>query len=92
MFDPTYQTMHPRTALWHRQRAQCERCAHLREYRNSRDGPGGMRCAAAPSYAQQDRIAHGRRPSELWDYCIDAREPGGVCGPDAQLFQSAVLT
>jgi hypothetical protein len=81
--DETFLRAHPRTALWQRQRAQCAGCAHLI------DAPlplqhQAMRCAAVPVPQRQ-----GRPRAHDPEFCIDAREEGAACGPDAVLFTPA---
>ena len=74
--DTRFLTIHPATALWHSQRDQCERCAHLSlTLEGLKDRSAVLRCTAVR--AGKGRQAHA--------YCIDARE--GACGPEAKLFQ-----
>jgi hypothetical protein len=69
-------TTHPATALWWQQRAQCERCAHVRVKMEAFErAMPVMRCAVVRTPAGRQELA----------YCIDAR--AGACGPDAQLFK-----
>lgn len=64
--------LHPATELWWTRRSRCESCANLQL-------GSGMRCKVTPAPR-----ANGQR--ELL-YCIDAREEGQPCGPDARLFK-----
>lgn len=64
-------------ALWRdKQRAQCLRCEHC-DTKVMKAGNIVMRCEKMPIVA-----AH-----ELHGYCIDARDPGGICGTRAALFK-----
>lgn len=73
VLDRRFLTVHARTALWWKQRDQCQRCEHFTEPplkgigRNSHGG--GMVCLLADTS------------------CITARDEGRACGPDAKLFK-----
>lgn len=71
-FDQRFMTVHPATKRWWKQRAKCEACAKCI---NGGALTGGMRCADSPKHNSGAHL-----------YCIDAREPGGVCGPKATRF------
>jgi hypothetical protein len=81
---------HPRTALWWQQREQCQRCARSVTEGDTTNGrrtqataAGGLRCSAATK-----RIG-GAGSRAVAVYCIDARDEGGRCGPEAKLFEAA---
>lgn len=85
--DERFLTVHPRTALWWEQRPKCEACVNSHTNGDTTNGlrkndtaGEGLRCTAAKAPARW-------RPIEA--YCIDAREPGTPCGPDALLFKAA---
>lgn len=82
--DTRFLTVHPRTALWFKQREQCKTCKHvsielIERRRDCGEQSTTMRCTASPRYVH----------SSQHPYCIDAREPGKSCGPDAVLFTPA---
>lgn len=81
--DPRFLTVHPRTALWWRQRSKCEKCAHRVEGPEHRDGKGGVLCSVVFRHIGAERWV-GR---SINAYCIDAREPDAKCGPAAKLFK-----
>ena len=74
--DRRFLTVHPRTTLWWAQRVACDSCAHMRRHvGNCRATENTLiMCAATPA---------GRYTG--FASCIDAREPGRPCGPDATL-------
>lgn len=79
-FDPRFVELHPRTARWWAERSTCRACAHHLRDERVKDR-GGERCALSTVWIGcRDR---GRR---IFAYCIDTREPGASCGPEAALF------
>jgi hypothetical protein len=64
-----------RTAEWQVQRETCDRCANCLT-NIGRTGERIMVCSAIPASG----MSYGA-------YCIDAREIGQRCGPNANLFQ-----
>lgn len=78
MIDTRFLVVHPRTALWAVQRVDCQRCVHMLP------GETAMRCSQAP--ISSNGSTKFRQANA---YCIDAREPEGVCGPEAKLFVEA---
>lgn len=72
--DPTFLTMHPRTARWQEERKTCEACAHV----SQQQGDTAMRCTKMAPPKTWRPLAGG--------YCIDAREIGMPCGHTARLF------
>ena len=86
MLDTRFLTVHPATALWWKQREQCESCKHLRLKRGE-GNEGVMRCAVARHPDPQVRLMLSARTADLRPYCIDARGEKGSCGPDAALWE-----
>lgn len=95
--DTTFLTVHPRTALWWEQREQCAKCTGC-----TRAAAGGQRCTfskmpgtspIAVSRRRRDErgveMLGARLAVDVGIYCIDAREPGMPCGPDAKMFEAA---
>jgi hypothetical protein len=92
--DQRFLVPHPRTELWLAQRGKCEHCRHL--VRPEGDVTA-MRCeltpmevvvASSPTNPRYARLAERNKNLQgLKAFCIDAREPGTPCGPDAILFQ-----
>ncbi len=72
--DTRFTTVHPRTALWWMQRGKCIGCKHSRTAMPPSVAEGRMSCVLTPMRGK------GRAD------CIDAREVGADCGPDAILF------
>ena len=70
--DTRFLSVHPRTLAWWREREQCLRCRNYRKMSSRL-----QYCAATP-------VARNRYPAA----CIDAREPGCPCGPQALLFEA----
>lgn len=57
-------------------KAKCKTCRHLDS--SHPDGAEVMRCSVV------------RKPSKKTPmYCIDARDPGGECGPSARRWQAS---
>lgn len=90
IIDETFLTVHPRTALWWQEREQCAICKHshsegdLTHGRRTSKTPvtdPGMRCSGTIVQTH----GRGRR---IDAFCIDAREEGQRCGPNATLFIS----
>lgn len=80
--DTQFLTVHPRTALWWEQRKQCESCEHCVRIPTKPTAGGRIstypyRCGATPAGG----------PTGL-AYCIEARDEGGNCGPNANLYQT----
>lgn len=67
----------PSFAAWQAQRVRCESCAY------SRSKPPSLACTHRLSMAAGGRIGGGRMS------CIEARDPGKACGPDALLWVPA---
>lgn len=83
--DPTYLRVHPRTALWMEQRELCRRCAH-------HSSAAGERCVAVrvlgnPASTAKSTLLRRLRTQARCAYCMDARDAGAPCGPDATLFE-----
>lgn len=85
--DERFLKMHERTALWHQQREKCRACANLETEEMARV----MRCKLVPIATEDQRASNMFAGRGLTAYCIDAREPGAACGPDAKLFTPAVV-
>lgn len=79
LIDARFLTPHPRTVLWLQERRQCEACAHL--IRPPVEDHQAMRCAVSPILERR-----GRPGKSDCSFCIDARDEGRSCGPDARLF------
>lgn len=78
--DETFLTIHPRTALWWQQREQCLKCKHLEVVKaRGRISGGQWSC----------RGVGGGGGDNGSTACINAREEGMPCGPDANLFEAA---
>lgn len=81
---PTYTgatiPVHPRTALWFKQREQCDRCRHTAT-RAHRKGNGTTVSSGGGSMA----CVLGRGPDQS---CMSMRDAGSRCGPDARLFEA----
>lgn len=76
-------TPHPRTVLWlSKEREECRACQHCDI---TAVCSGSDKAESHPMRCKLTRRRAGRRYSHH-EYCIDAREPGQPCGPDAQLF------
>lgn len=79
--DPT--APHPRTVLWlTKQRDECRACKNCD---CKTVVSGGDKSESQPLRCKLTPKRRGNRYSHH-EYCIDAREPGQPCGPDAQLF------
>lgn len=75
-------SVHPATLLWWEQREQCRTCSHM-IYNPLSMPVKEMRCYAAPC-----KLAPSPpRGRHVQAYCIDARLPGGCCGPEATLYE-----
>jgi len=72
--DTRFLTIHPRTALWFKEREQCRACLH-----HSLIPPDGEH------RGHGERCAKGSRRWNDWT-CIGMRDEGSRCGPDAKLF------
>lgn len=81
----------PLSEVWFSRKAQCLNCRNLR----TQEGSGGnvvMRCSAVMwrdtgrSRAMIARTSH-EPPFNALPYCIDARETGQPCGPQATLMK-----
>jgi hypothetical protein len=57
-------------------KSACESCIHVRPM-----GEYGMRCAAVPLPTSSGKHQRGL----IGKFCIDVREEGAACGPDAVL-------
>lgn len=95
--DERFLRPHPRTVLWQEQRKKCEACSNLLIPEGE---DSGMRCSAVKMVDVVNKkhtnrfltLAKGQqRLQELQAFCIDAREPGAPCGPDAILFRLSLL-
>lgn len=73
---------HPATLAWWQRRDQCAACSGAWIYAG-REGETVMRCRFVPRPVIGDVRGRVREV-----YCIDARSPGGPCGPEAALFQA----
>lgn len=77
-----------RDVLWFNQKDVCNRCRNLVvSSPSARDRAAGirvMRCAAVEHSELQRR---GRKGYVGLAYCIDARDQGSPCGPEAKLFE-----
>ena len=60
-------------------KAECKSCAHVWD-----GGQSGIRCRAVPMSWNAKHHA-----GKMGMFCIDAREDGAVCGPDAALRVAA---
>ena len=80
MLDTRFLRVHPRTLLWWAQRETCRTCAHYRQER------GGERSSGM---SMMDHCAAGRCASGRLSACIDMRDEGQACGPEAYLFAEA---
>lgn len=76
VIDETFLTTHPATSAWAAQRPKCERCCH-----HVTRG-AALRCVRLVA------TGAGADRHNGYGYCIDARLPGGVCGPDGVLFRT----
>jgi hypothetical protein len=80
--DLAFLRVHPRTQKWWEERVTCRACVHY-VVGVDRHGAGGERCAAV-----RYRVGLGGRSGRTLNmYCIDARDEGSRCGPDAVLFK-----
>lgn len=75
--DTRFLTLHPRTALWWKQRKKCERCAHMER----REGT-----AREASMTMMKCLVVKARNGDA--ACIGARDDGAECGPKARLFKA----
>jgi hypothetical protein len=74
---------HPATLLWWEQREKCRACNHM--LLNGASLPvQEMRCYAIDTRAP---VARPRGRPATHPYCIDARLPDGLCGPEARCFE-----
>lgn len=73
-----FSKIHPRTELWFRQKHTCLACDHCanREVKSGDASARVMRCKLTKGVGA---AIHG--------YCIDARDTGQPCGPDARNFK-----
>jgi hypothetical protein len=80
--DTTFLRVHSRTRRWWQERETCRACVHY-VFGVDKHGSGGERCAAV-----RVRVGlTGRSGRTLNQYCIDARDEGARCGPNATLFK-----
>lgn len=71
-------TLHPSTALWFKQREQCEQCVHV-----SRPKGGDPRVPYTMMHCTA--VAHGTNDAT----CLSARGKGaGRCGPEGKFFEA----
>jgi hypothetical protein len=71
--DTKFLKVHPRTALWWKQRSTCEKCKFSDIRAITRTSGGGWQCTK-------------NRNQAAWYSCINARDVGEPCGPDAMQF------
>lgn len=71
-----FKKIHPRTELWWTQRSTCDQCAHC-----------DRRVSKHKETAYPYRCTIGKADKRKKVYCIDMRDEGQPCGPDAKLFQ-----
>ena len=87
LIDTRFLSVHPATLAWWQQRQQCQQCKHC-AVSYGQDGQAIMRCAVSQHKDPLVRRMHaGRTMSDMRIYCIDARDEGGDCGPDAKLWE-----
>lgn len=86
--DERFLTVHPRTKLWWTQREQCAQCKHVRHIDMKQTRGGWGQSGGQWSCAQNKGGGHANG----FRSCIDAREEGGACGPEARLFEDATCT
>ena len=77
--DQRFLTINPATAVWWERRDVCESCAHF-NVQLGREGERMMLCRRARTDRRQQRDIRGQ-------YCIDARDEEGICGPTARFYQ-----
>lgn len=84
--DERFLKVHPATQAWWDLRPSCEGCGNM-----LRGDDRGMRCAMSSPLKPHLAAAKFARPQarHLPGYCIDARDVGGVCGPQANHFKRA---
>lgn len=98
MIDDWLRRARERDALWKVEREQCRACAHYWGVQMTHDSHGatrggGERCRGVRPMPQvvgmvrKGRMTTGRQ----YRYCIDVREEGAPCGPEAKLFKRGVL-
>lgn len=78
--DERFLSVHPRTALWWKQREKCAQCVHYDVLPGTPKTGGGTVCRS---------MAAGG-PNKL-NSAITARDEGHVCGPAAALFVAKQL-
>lgn len=95
---PSLLEPHPRNVAWGEQREACRRCLYHTSMGPASRGHGGLgeRCSQVTVRDMVDvwRQVYGRKqpgPPDEMVYCIDAREEGAPCGPEAKLFKQRIL-
>jgi hypothetical protein len=77
--DTRFLTVHPRTALWWKQREKCAKCAAVQIQPVNKAGyGGGWLCGSLP--------LGGLGNTKKLSGCMSARDKGQPCGPRAALF------
>lgn len=77
-----------RDVLWFNQKDVCNRCGNMVvSSPSARDRAAGVRVMRCAAVEHADLPHRGRVGYVGLAYCIDARDQGSPCGPEANLFQ-----